>query len=43
MKNLPLKAIIYLKCSPELCLERIKKRNRKGEEGITIDYIKKVH
>jgi len=20
MKNLPLKAIIYLKCSPELCL-----------------------
>lgn len=43
MKKLPLKAIVYLKCSPELCLQRIKKRNRKGEESISIDYIQKVH
>lgn len=36
MKDLPLKAIVYLKCSPEICIERIKKRNRKGEEGISL-------
>lgn len=41
--NLPVKGIIYLRCSPELCLERIQKRNRKGEEGISLEYIKKVH
>jgi len=39
----PLKAIIYLKCSPELCLQRIRQRGRKGEEGISLDYLRKVH
>ena len=36
ISNLPVKGIVYLRCSPDLCLERIKKRNRKGEEGITL-------
>ena len=31
ISSLPVKGIIYLKCPPQLCLERIKKRNRKGE------------
>ena len=39
----PLRAIIYLRCEPELCLKRIKQRNREGEEGIPLDYLKKVH
>ena len=42
-KNCPLKAIIYLRCSPELCLKRIKQRNREGEEGIPLAYLRKVH
>ncbi len=33
---------IYLKTEPEISLERIKKRNRKGET-ISIDYLKKCH
>ena len=36
-------AYIYLKCDPKVCHERIKKRNRKGEEGIPLSYLEKVH
>ena len=43
MANSPIKGIVYLKCSPEVCLARIKQRGRKGEEGIDIDYLTKVH
>ena len=42
-QNCPLRAVIYLRCSPELCLKRIKQRNRQGEEGIPLDYLRKVH
>jgi deoxyadenosine/deoxycytidine kinase len=35
--------IIYLNCPPEKCYERIKKRNRKGEENIDLDYLKKCN
>jgi deoxyadenosine/deoxycytidine kinase len=31
MASCPLSAIIYLKCEPAICFERIKKRNRQGE------------
>lgn len=30
---------IYLKSDPEICLERIKKRNRAGESNISLDYL----
>jgi len=30
VKNCPLKAIIYLRCAPNVCLKRIKQRNREG-------------
>jgi len=35
--------IIYIKTPPEICLNRIKKRNRKGENSISLDYLKKLH
>lgn len=35
--------IIHLYCSPEKSLENIKKRNRTGENNITIDYLQKCN
>lgn len=43
MADCPLEAIIYLKCDPAICYERIKKRNRTGEECIPLSYLQKVH
>lgn len=34
---------IYLKCSPETCRERITKRNRGEETGITLKYLSDLH
>lgn len=35
---------LYLSAPPRLCLERIKKRDRKGEgEGISLEYLQKLH
>lgn len=36
-------SIIYLKCSPEICLERIKKRARHEEKNIEVSYLKSIH
>lgn len=33
---------IYLKVDPSVCLTRIRKRNRSGEEKITLEYLKKL-
>jgi deoxyadenosine/deoxycytidine kinase len=35
--------IIYIRCTPEKCLERINKRSRDEENTISLDYIKKLH
>ena len=35
--------IIYIQTSPEICNQRIKLRNRKGEENIPIEYSIKCH
>lgn len=35
--------IIYIQCSPEKCMERIKKRAREGEDLISYDYLKQLH
>lgn len=43
MKDCPIKAVIYLKCKPEICKTRIQKRNREGEADISVDYLKDVH
>lgn len=33
---------IYLKANPETCLQRIQKRNRPGEENITLQYLQNI-
>ena len=40
-KDYPVKKMIYIKTSPEICHERITKRSRTGEEQIPLDYLKK--
>lgn len=35
--------IVYLKCDPRVCLERIHNRARDGEEPITIEYLEQLH
>ena len=42
IRDLPFKGIIYVKTDPELCNERIKTRNRSGE-NIPIEYLRKCH
>ena len=37
-----LENIIYLDADPDLCLERIRGRDRHGEEGISIEYLNMV-
>jgi deoxyguanosine kinase len=37
------KGFIYLQTSPQICFERIQKRNRISEKNITLDYIKQIH
>lgn len=36
------RVVIYLKVSPKVALQRIKKRQRPGEEGITLEYLEKL-
>ena len=43
VNDLPIKGIIYVKTTPNICLERIKMRDRKGEESISIEYINRCH
>ena len=31
--------IVFLRATPELCLERVKQRNRAGEESMTLEYL----
>lgn len=34
--------VIYLRCSPETCYNRMKERNRESEDQIPLDYLKKI-
>lgn len=38
-KEIPMSKIIYIQTDPEVCLERINKRNRSGENTIELDYL----
>ena len=42
LDNITIDGIIYIKTTPNTCIERINKRNRDGED-IPLDYLKKCH
>ena len=42
LKDLPIPIFIYVKTTPETCLKRVKKRNRKGEK-IPLSYLQECH
>jgi deoxyadenosine/deoxycytidine kinase len=42
-KSTALSGIIYVNATPSMCLERIKKRGRVGEEGINMDYLEAIN
>lgn len=41
MKDYPLNGIIYIDAEPDICMERINKRNREGESNIALEYLRK--
>jgi deoxyadenosine/deoxycytidine kinase len=38
-QEIPMSKIIYIKTNPEVCLERINRRNRMGEDTIELEYL----
>ena len=42
LKEIRLHSVIYVNVDPEICLQRIEKRNRKGE-NIQLDYLNSIH
>lgn len=36
-------AILYLRTSPEICLERLKQRGRSEETSVTLQYLQQIH
>ena len=41
--NVKIDRIIYLRSSPEICFERIKKRSRSEESNISLEYLENLH
>ena len=39
----PTDLVVYLRCDPHRCLERVQGRDRDGETEIDIEYISKIH
>lgn len=39
----PPQGFIYLQAAPEVCFERARKRARKGEEAMSLEYVSKIH
>ena len=35
--------LIYLKTSPEMCMDRVRKRNRNGESKVEFDFLQQLH
>jgi len=43
MINIKIDGCIFVNTSPEVCIQRLNKRNRTGEGGIPLDYLKLLH
>lgn len=43
LADCPLAAVVYLRCAPAVCLQRIRERGRPGEEAVSLEYLQKVH
>ena len=43
MLDIKLTGCIFVNTSPDVCLTRLNKRNRKGENGIPLDYLELLH
>jgi len=41
--QLKLDGFVYLRTKPETCLQRLKKRNRSEESGVTLSYLAQIH
>ncbi len=41
--KIPVNAHIYIRTTPDVCMERIKKRNRQSEDKITTEYLETIH
>jgi len=39
--NIEIKGVVYLDVNPNVCMQRIAKRNRNGEEGVSLEYLQK--
>lgn len=42
-KEYPITKVIYVNTEPDICIKRINKRSRNGEENIPLDYLKECH
>ena len=38
-----IKILVYLRASPDTCLERLQKRSRKEEASVPIEYLEDLH
>jgi deoxyadenosine/deoxycytidine kinase len=43
MLNVAIDAVVYIKAEPKVCLMRIKRRARDGEENISLEYLENLH